>query len=218
MSHLDSFMYKLKHRFPLLYRFLEMLGAGFTVWKYRKKIIQVTRENRVVGKIQGLRAEIRMIGVNDSFQFLQMIAGIPKEHLKFFSPHGMDEHSIRRVLSRMDILTYGLFVEDQMKAYALLKLFPTGKAYIGRLVLPELTGLGIGKFLSRYLYWQAYLLKIQPCSTIHDDNIASLHSHQSVRPFCVVGRLPGNFNLIEFKISEEDKSSPELLIGEEMLR
>lgn len=214
MIRLDRLVYKLKLKFPELYRVIETLGGCMTVLRYRGPLRLVEEENRIIGMVLGKKAEMRLIGPEDTYALREMIAGIPKEHLKFFSPHGMDEKSIHHVLKRRNFLTYGLFIEGRMKAYALLKLFPTGKTYIGRLILPELTGLGLGKFLSRYLYWQAHLLGFQPCSTIHNDNIASLRSHESVRPFTVGARLPGGFNLIEFQISEEDKNKPELLIEE----
>jgi hypothetical protein len=83
---------------------------------------------------------------------------------------------------------------------------------MGRLVSADMKGLGIGKFLSRYLYHQAFLLGFQPCSTIHEDNTASLKSHAAVRPFTVAGELPGGYRLIKFKRLPEDAAAPELHI------
>jgi hypothetical protein len=125
----------------------------------------------------------------------------------------MDYRSLRRVLRRRDVMTYGLFIEDRMTAYALLKLFPTGRAYIGRLISSALTGIGLGKFLSRYLYWQSRMLGFRPCSTIHDDNIASLRSHAAVRSYTVSARLSDGFNLVEFTLTNQDDEKPELLIS-----
>jgi hypothetical protein len=73
-----------------------------------------------------------------------------------------------------------------------------------------MTGLGIGKFLSRFLYWQGYLLKFQPCSTIHVDNMASLKSHAAVRPYNIVAKLPNGFQLIRFSLVPEDSAPPKL--------
>jgi len=122
----------------------------------------------------------------------------------------VDRKSLRRILARDDVMTYGLFVGEEMCAYALLKLFFTKRAYIGRLVAPRLTGIGVGKFLSRYLCWQGNLLRFCPCSSIHHDNLASLKSHAAVRPYNVVAELPNGFRLIRFGTIPEDDNPPTL--------
>ena len=42
--------------------------------------------------------------------------------------------ALRTVLGSAAFLNYGLFVGDRLAAYALLKIAPTGSAFIGRLV------------------------------------------------------------------------------------
>ena len=63
----------------------------------------------------------------------------------------------------------------------LLKLAPTGSAFIGLLVGPAHTGKGIGRSIVAYLYWHA-----------------SLRSHQAVADFAVIAELPNDYLLIEF--------------------
>ena len=66
----------------------------------------------------------------------------------------------------------------------LLKLAPTGSAFIGLLVGPAHTGKGLGRFIVEYLYWQA--------------SLAGLRSHQAVADFAVIAELPNDYLLIEF--------------------
>lgn len=83
-------------------------------------------------------------------------------------------------------------------AYALLKVAPTGSAFIGLLVDSSCTGSGLGRFISRYLYWQASLAGLRARSTISRHNPASRRSHQAVASFRVVAELPNDYQLIEF--------------------
>ena len=80
----------------------------------------------------------------------------------------------------------------------LLKLAPTGSAFIGLLVGPEHAGKGLGRFLSQYLYWQASLAGLHTRSTISRHNAASLRSHQAVADFAVIDELPNDYLLIVF--------------------
>jgi GNAT superfamily N-acetyltransferase len=102
------------------------------------------------------------------------------------------------VLSSCSFTTYGLFVQDALAAYALLKLVPTGIAFIGLLVGPEHIGKGIGRFMVEYLYWQSWLAGFRTPSTISRQNTASLRSHQAVADFAVVAELPNDYMMIEF--------------------
>jgi hypothetical protein len=70
--------------------------------------------------------------------------------------------------------------------------------------------MGIGRFLSRFLYWQCHLLKFQPCSTIHVDNAASLRSHAAVRPFLVAAKFGNGFQLVRFHLTPDDAVPPVL--------
>lgn len=123
---------------------------------------------------------------------------MPEEHLRYFRPHGFDDASLRRVLRSRAYLNYGLFLEERLIAYALLKISPTGSAFIGLMVHPDYAGVGLGRFIARYLYWQASLAGLRARSTISEHNPASLRSHQAVADFRIVSRLPNDYMLIEF--------------------
>ena len=93
-------------------------------------------------------------------------------------------------------------MEDELVAYALLKLAPTGAAYIGLLVAPGQAGLGLGKFIVHYLYWQASLAGLRTRSTISKHNPASMRCHEAVSDFRVVAELPNGYVMIEFPVKE----------------
>jgi len=210
----DRIFYILKKKLPIFFEAASLIGRLATVLFFPKSISHAEQHARIEGSVLGRPGVIRCLSPRDLTQLREMIAEMDSRHLKYFLPHDLDAVSLARVISRRDIMTYGLFVDDRMCAYAILKLFPTKKAYIGRLVSARMTGLGIGKYLSQFLYYQASLLAFQPCSTIHQDNLASWKSHASVRPFTIASELLGGYRLIKFDLLPEDQKPPELRIVE----
>jgi hypothetical protein len=216
MELLARIAYVIKYKVPWAYAVAEWIARGLTLLAYGGRIRRAKEAGTIRGSVCGVPAVMRPLGADDCGAMARMFESFPQEHLKFFRPHGLDAKSLRRVLRRRDFMAYGLFVGEQMQAYGLIKLFLTKKAYIGRLVAPSLTGLGLGKFLSLYLYWQTNRLGFWPYSTIHHDNLASLRS--AVRPYEVVAQFPNGFSLIRFKITPEDANPPELDIEREPTR
>jgi hypothetical protein len=212
MHSLDRFAYVVKAKIPLVYDVIAVIGRVCTMLLYGRAISRAARRAGIEGTVLGHAAHMRLLMPEDLDALIAMIEKMPDEHLTFFHPHGLDRSSLANVIARQDIMTYGLFSEDMLHAYAILKLFPTKKAYIGRLVSPSATGFGVGRFLSRYLYWQAQLLGFQPCSTIHEDNVSSLRSHAAVRPYEVVAELLNGYRLVGFHTTTEDSIPPELCI------
>jgi GNAT superfamily N-acetyltransferase len=126
------------------------------------------------------------------------IEAMPESHLAYFHPHGFGRAALTAVLRSRSFMIYGLLVEDALAACALLKLVPTGSAFIGLLVGPEHTGKGLGRFIVESLYWQASLAGLCTRSTISRHNPASRRSHQAVADSAVVTELPNDYLMIEF--------------------
>jgi len=112
---------------------------------------------------------------------------------------------LEAVLNSKAFMNYGLFIDGKIAGYALLKVAPTGSAFIGLLVHPDYGKLGLGKFLVEYLYWQASRAGLRARSTISRDNPASLRSHQAVGDFEVIAELPNDYLMIEFPVAEREK-------------
>jgi len=212
MANVDRVAYIIKTKAPALYGLAASLAQGLTVLFYNRAIARGRQEARIEGEIHGRTAVMRTLIPDDLDAFVEMIESIPEDHLAFFHPHRLDAASMAKVIRRKDMVTYGLFRDGRMEAYVILKLFPTRKAYLGRLVSSDLTGLGIGRFLSRFLYWQAGLMGFQPCSTIHKDNVSSMKSHAAVRPFYEVAELQDGYRLVRFELLPEDNVPPVLMI------
>ena len=195
---MEQLAYWLKQRAPGPFRWIEAAARGVTVLRYGRRIRRARAEAVVRGSVRGETAVMRPLGLDDLDALHGFLAAQPEEHLRYFRPHGFDRVALRAVLASGAFLNYGLFVGDRLAAYALLKVAPTGSAFIGLLVGPDHTGLGLGRFIVGYLYWQASKAGLRARSTISRDNPASLRSHEAVAKFEIVAELPNDYLLIEF--------------------
>jgi GNAT superfamily N-acetyltransferase len=203
---MERLAYLLKNRFPGLFRPVAKIARGVTVLRFARRREQALANARIGGSVGGRPAEIRPLETEDVALLTEFLAAMPEEHLRFFHPHGFGAREVERVLRSRAFMTYGLFVSGELVGYALLKLSPMGSAFLGRLVDPSHAGRGVGRFLARYLYWQAALARLRAHSTISRQNAASLRSHEAV--YRIVAELPNDYLLIEFPPG--DSSPPRL--------
>ena len=195
---MERFAYLIKHRFPGLFRPIAGLARAVTVLRYGRRRERALGRATLVGTVSGHPAEIRPLREGDAAMLAGFLAAMPEDHLQFFHPHDFDATAVERVLGSRAFMTYGLFVEGRLNAYGLLRLSPTGSAFIGLLVAPSLQGLGLGRFLVHHLYWQASVAGFRVRSTISQHNAATVRAHRAVADYRVVAELPKDYLMIEF--------------------
>ena len=207
---IDTIAYAVKYRFPTLFGFAYTFARAAAAVRHGRRRRSALGAATLSGHVGALPGQIRPLDRRDVNVLHTFFARIPHEHLRHFHPHGVSQHALRRVVQSPAYCCYGLFVDGQLSAYGLLKLAPWKRAYMGRLVLPDCVSRGMGKFLSRYLSWQSYLIGVVPGSTIHKENAVSLASHRAVRPIEIVEELPGGFYRVLYPVMEADMVPPVL--------
>lgn len=206
----DSMVYRIKNRFPALFRLMYSCARPMAAVRHGSRRRAAMAAALLEGTVGGRRSAMRPLGVRDLDGLHAFLAGMPADHLHYFHPHGFSIRALRRVLRSAAFSCYGLFVEGELQAYGILKLLPTRRGYVGRLVSPSAAGRGIGKFLSRYLSWQAYLTGVIPSATVHRDNTVSLASQRSIRIVQIHEELPGGYRRVTYPVMDGDKLAPEL--------
>ena len=202
---LERLAYFLKHRLPGLFRIVECAARQITILRFGKAIAGAQEKARLGGTVNSLPAEMRALDAQDTHLLHGFLSNLPSDRLEHFHPHPFDRDGLEAVLNSKAFMNYGLFIDGKIAGYALLKVAPTGSAFIGLLVHPDYGKLGLGKFLVEYLYWQASRAGLRARSTISRDNPASLRSHQAVGDFEVVAELPNDYLMIEFPVAEREK-------------
>ena len=205
---IERLAYLIKTHLPGIFPVIAYAGRVVTVLRFSRRRAKALAEASIQGEVAGQRAVMRPLDLDDLDALQSFIEAMPESHLAYFHPHGFGRADLAAVLRSHSFMTYGLFVEDALATYALLKLAPTGSAFIGLLVGPAHTGKGLGRFIVEYLYWQASLAGLRTRSTISRHNSASLRSHQAVADFAVIAELPNDYLLIEFPRVGRDR--PEL--------
>ena len=205
---MEYFAYLLKQRVPVLFAVIEKVSCYIVNVRFGRRIIAAERYSLVEGIINDKPAQMRALSLSDVADIKFFLDDLPSEWLKYFNPHSFEVDGLRVVFKKRAFLKYGLFIDGCIQGYALLKVAPTGSAFVGLLVHPELSGLGLGRFIVEYLYWQASLAGFRTRSTISKSNTASLCSHRAVSEYTVVADLPNDYVMIEFPF--EARSKPEL--------
>lgn len=207
---LERLAYLLKIHLPGAFPAIAYAGRVVTVLRFSRQRTVALAEAFIQGEVAGQRAIMRPFYLDDLDTLQGFLKAMPERHLAHFHPHGFGRADLTALLRSHSFMPYGLFVDDALAAYALLRLAPTGSAFIGLLVGPEHTGKGLGRFIVAYLYWQASLAGLRTRSTISRHNLASLKSHQAVSQYAVIAELPNNYLMIEFPKIQRNK--PELLL------
>lgn len=206
----DSMVYRIKHHVPALFRLMYLFARPVAIMRHGRCRKTAVAAALLEGSVGGRHSVMRPLGVRDLDDLYAFLAGMPADHLYYFHPHDFSVPALRRVLRSAAFCCYGLYVEGKLHAYGILKLLPSRRGYFGGLVSPEAAGRGIGKFLWRYLWWQAYLIRVIPAATVHRDNTASLASQRSIRIVQMHEELPGGYRRVTYPVMESDKHAPEL--------
>lgn len=207
---IDRIAYIVRSKVPWLFNVVERLATEITVLRHSRRRRAALKVGCLSGTVQGCDATVRPIRLEEAGSLSLFFEILPEEYLTFFHPHSFSPRGLRKVLESEAFCCYGVFINDEIKAYGLIKLFPTRNAYIGRLVAPDRASQGIGKFLSRYLCWQSSIIQVTPSSTIHKDNLPSLASHKSVRKVVMADELPNGYVRVVYPQMESDSHAPEL--------
>jgi GNAT superfamily N-acetyltransferase len=202
---MERWAYWLKQHAPVLFRWVDKAARGVVRWRFGNRIVAAERQASMAGTINGQAASIRALTEDDLVALHGFLDRLPEARFDFFRPHGFSREALSKVLRSRALMCYGVFVHDRLMGYALLKVAPTGSAFIGLLIHPDLSGRGLGQFIVAFLYWQASLARLRTRSTISRDNPASLKSHQAVSAYQVVAELPNNYIMIEFPTTQRDK-------------
>jgi hypothetical protein len=141
-SRAEELVYRLNERGHWLFRVYdwsnEVLAAlRFAGLRRRAAALDVPLHTR-----GGLEARIRFLHPEDEGTFADLCASLDARYLP---PHPLDRASAGRTLRRRSYLPFGIFVDDELVGYLLLRLFYPSRAVTGIWTRPNTHNLGLGQ-------------------------------------------------------------------------
>ena len=207
---IDKIAYTLRTKAPVLFSAIELLSRSITHLRHGRARLRTITKATIHGTVGSAPMTIRQLGPPDTEALHQFLSSMPEEHTRYFRPHDFSHDGVTKVLSSGTYCCYGISDQDHLIAYCLIKLFPTANAYCGLAVSNDMVGIGLGKFLWRYLIWQCVLMGVNPCATAHVDNLASLGSLKSIKPDTQQSPLPNDYLQLTIPTDEDDAVTPVL--------
>ena len=184
-------LYRLAHiiqeKFPWLWEVVEDLNAVVCGLK--------------IGNIDCLQEclmkDVRIASINDAGGLADFFARQPEECFKWFRPHGFDEGTMRKLLSRKSYIIYVLEEDGEIIGYAFLRCFINGKCFLGKMVDVNHQGKGVCTTLCRVGMNIAEKIGFRMYESINRDNLGSMKASQKACDVIVVEELEGGDLLIE---------------------
>ncbi|OOC47835.1 hypothetical protein B0684_12885 [Thioalkalivibrio versutus] len=87
---MEQLAYRVKQRFPGVFRWIEAGARGVTVLRYGRQIRRARADAAVQGTVRGEAAVMRPLGLDDLDALHRFLANQPEEQLRYFCSHGFD--------------------------------------------------------------------------------------------------------------------------------
>ena len=118
----------------------------------------------------------------------------PEEAFTFFTPHGFDAKSIKKLQKSRAFLAYVLMDKGavQIAGYCFNRSFFHGVGFRGRMVDINFRGRGLGTAMNKMLNEVGFGIGLRLFETVSKDNVASYKSALSTSNVKVVKELPHN--------------------------
>jgi L-amino acid N-acyltransferase YncA len=140
---------------------------------------------------------VRIADTNDARKLAEFFARQPEDSFKWFRPHGFDEGTMRKLLSRKSYIIYVLEEKGEIIGYAFLRCFLNGKCFLGKMVDVNHQGKGVCTKLCEVGMNIAQKTGFRMFESINKENIGSMKASQKACDVIVVEELEGGDLLIE---------------------
>lgn len=198
-----SLLISIKHRIPFVWNMAEWLnGRIFRIlYPDMRKIAEETISSYPSG-----RFAYSLVCEEDLHDLSSFLLSQPKDYVRYFNPHGFDEHTLSRLYWNPSFLMMKVVDTDNSRiaGYFLLRCFFTGRSFSGRLVDRSFSGFGVGKSISGLNMLICHRAGMRMFATISSHNQASLKSCRHANEVKVVKTLPDDYLLVEFKLKKNN--------------
>ena len=191
----------IKHKFYFIWDLIERFnGAVFRLFYYKEieKSVLVS-----ISKFENREFQFKKINKSELTQLSVFFNDQSAETYTYFKPHNFDVRTLTRLFNNCSFYMFGVFDQDQIVGYFMIRFFINKKAIVGFLVDPKQQGKGIAKTMGRIMFNICWSNQFKVFATVSKLNIPAIKSYKSINNFVVLKELEDNFIFIEFKKENE---------------
>ena len=138
----EEAIYRLNEKGSFIFKVYDLSNEIFARFRFGALRKRASRLNVPFETRGGLAARIRFLAPSDQSAFAEMLAGLKG---RYGPPHPVDSSAATTALNRASYLPFGIFVEEKLSGYLLLRLFYPSRAVTGIWTLPDTHNLGLGQ-------------------------------------------------------------------------
>jgi ribosomal protein S18 acetylase RimI-like enzyme len=138
----EEFVYQLNERNHWIFRAWDFGNEAWARLVFRGLRKRAAQIDAPVKTRTGAQARFRFLTPLDDEAFARLLASFSARYLP---PHALDRAAAGRALRRISYVPFGIFVEDRLVGYLLLRLFFPRRIVTGIWTLPETHNLGLGQ-------------------------------------------------------------------------
>lgn len=169
-------IYRLNEKGSFIFKVYDFSNEIFARIRFRGLRKRASQLNVPFMTRTGLDARIRFLTTTDASSFANMLAGLQG---RYGPPHPMDASGASTALTRFSYLPFGIFVEEKLCGYLLLRLFYPSRAVTGIWTLPDTHNLGLGQEALKQTAAFSHSEDLPDYATIPIDNHNSLRMANS---------------------------------------
>jgi len=142
LDRAEELVYRLNERNHWIFRVWDLGNELWARLAFRGVRRRAARIDAIVAGKTGAKCRFRFLTPRDDEDFARLLGGLTARYLP---PHPLDPASARRALRRASYLPFGIFVDERLVGYLLLRLFFPRRIVTGIWTLPETHNVGFGQ-------------------------------------------------------------------------
>lgn len=190
-----------KTKYPAIWSSIEFLNGMAFKYLYRGRIVK--NADNILKNFENEEYSYRFLTPLDIEQAIGFFQKQNLEQFKYFKPHEFDKQTIKRLFKNPAFLLLGVFDQNKMIGYFLLRCFINKECFTGRIVDEQYQGQGIAKKMGKILLHIAWSSGFRVFGTASTENIKSLKSYQAINNYRIIKELDNNYIYFEYLRSEE---------------
>lgn len=195
----------LRNRMPWIWRAVNVVNSALFSMRYGRRLRTVEAKVRRCGQLPSAGYAVVPLREMDAETMAAFFARQPESAYTYFTPHGFDVVTLRRLARNRSFLAYAIVdkANGHVAGYCFNRSFFHGKGFRGRMVDIDYRGRGLATMMNRLLDEVGFSIGLRLFETVSKDNVASYLSALAASRVRVVEELPHNELYLEIMKADD---------------